>query len=58
MGKTSKSVYIIYYYVKYSKKLSLVDAAKSMDTYFRLTDGILNVIKEQVEDEEVHHNIV
>ncbi|XP_019855138.1 PREDICTED: uncharacterized protein LOC109584017 [Amphimedon queenslandica] len=24
-----------------------------MDTYFRLTDGILNVIKEQVEDEEL-----
>ena len=36
-----------------STKVSLIDAIKSMDTYCRLNDGILEVIKETVVDPEV-----
>ena len=35
------------------KKLPLIDAIKSMDTYCRLNDSIIGVIKETVADPEV-----
>ena len=40
-----------------SGRLTLIEATENMDAYVRLNDGILNVIREQVDDEEVVNNL-